>query len=52
MTIAHKIHEESKDLAAWQQDAIDQHYADRSLGVADLDGLYAVAKMEGVISEQ
>lgn len=51
MTIAQKIYEESKDLAAWQQDAIAQHYADQSFGAANLDGLYAVAKMDGVICE-
>ena len=44
MTILQEIHVWSKDLAAWQQDAIARLYADRTLSVADLDDLYALAK--------
>lgn len=46
MTILHEIHAWSKDLSAWQQDAIARLYANRTLSSADLDDLYALAKAE------
>lgn len=46
MTILQEIHVWSKDLAAWQQDAIARLYADRRLSADDLDDLYALAKVE------
>jgi hypothetical protein len=46
VTILQEIHAWSKDLAAWQQDAIARLYADRTLSAADLDDLYALAKAE------
>ena len=46
MTILQEIYAWSKDLAAWQQDAIARLYADRTLSAADLDDLYALAKAE------
>ncbi len=46
MTILQEIHAWSKDLAAWQQDAIARLYADRTLSAADLEDLYALAKVE------
>lgn len=51
MTILQEIHTWSKDLAAWQQDAIARLYADRTLSVADLDDLYALAKAEAGIPD-
>lgn len=35
-----------RDLSAWQQDAIARLYANRTLSLADLDDLYALAKAE------
>ena len=46
MTILQEIHAWSKDLAVWQQDAIARLYADRTLSLADLEDLYALAKTE------
>ncbi|WP_409322337.1 AAA family ATPase [Pseudomonas putida] len=46
MSIIREIHEWSKGLAAWQQDAIARLYQDRLLGAADLEDLYALAKAE------
>ena len=46
VTILQEIHAWSKDLAAWQQDAIARLYADRTLSADDLDDLYALAKVE------
>ncbi len=46
MTILQEIHAWSKDLAAWQQDAIARLYADRTLSADDLEDLYALAKAE------
>lgn len=46
MTILQEIYAWSKDLAAWQQDAIARLYADRALSAADLDDLYALAKAD------
>ncbi|WP_425930335.1 AAA family ATPase [Pseudomonas sp. NyZ201] len=46
MSIIQEIHEWSKGLPAWQQDAIARLYQDRSLGAADLEDLYALAKAE------
>ena len=46
MTILQEIHVWSKDLAAWQQDAIARLYGDRTLSATDLDDLYALAKAE------
>lgn len=51
MTILQEIHGWSKDLAAWQQDAIARLYADRVLSAADLDDLYALAKAEAGIPD-
>ena len=51
MTILQEIHAWSKDLAAWQQDAIARLYADRTLSAADLDDLYALAKVEAGIPD-
>lgn len=51
MTILQEIHAWSKDLAAWQQDAIARLYADRALSAADLDDLYALAKAEAGIPD-
>lgn len=51
MTILHEIYTWSKGLAAWQQDAIARLYADRVLGAADLDDLYALAKAEAGIPD-
>ena len=51
MTILQEIHTWSKDLAAWQQDAIARLYADRTLSAGDLDDLYALAKMEAGIPD-
>src|SRR5690606_10220128 len=44
-----EIHEWSKSLAAWQQDAIARLYEDRTLDADDLEGLYALAKVEAGI---
>lgn len=46
MTILQQIHAWSKNLPAWQQDAIARLYGDRTLSPADLDDLYALAKAE------
>ena len=46
VTILQEIYAWSKGIAAWQQDAIARLYADRTLGAADLDDLYALAKAE------
>jgi len=46
MTILQQIHAWSKQLPAWQQDAIARLYANRMLSAADLDDLYALAKVE------
>lgn len=51
MTILQEIHEWSKDLAAWQQDAINRLYVDRTLSATDLDDLYALAKAEAGIPD-
>lgn len=51
MTILQEIHAWSKDLAAWQQDAIARLYSDRTLSAADLDDLYALAKVESGIPD-
>lgn len=51
MTILQEIHVWSKDLSAWQQDAIAMLYADRMLGAVDLDDLYALAKAEAGIPD-
>ncbi|MCU4120993.1 AAA family ATPase [Variovorax sp. N23] len=51
MTILQEIHAWSKDLAVWQQDAIARLYANRTLSVADLDDLYALAKVEAGIPD-
>jgi len=51
VTILQEIHSWSKDLAAWQQDAIARLYADRTLTAADLDDLYALAKAEAGIPD-
>ena len=46
MTILQEIHNWSKGLADWQQDAVARLYANRTLTPADLDDLYALAKAE------
>lgn len=51
MTILQEIHAWSKNLAAWQQDAIARLYVDRTLGAADLEDLYALAKAEAGIPD-
>lgn len=51
MTIIQEIHEWSKGLAEWQQDAIARLYVDRSLGPDDLEDLYALAKAEAGIPD-
>lgn len=51
MTILQEIHAWSKDLSAWQQDAIARLCADRTLSAADLDDLYALAKAEAGIPD-
>lgn len=51
MTILQEIYTWSKDLAAWQQDAIARLYADRTLSASDLDDLYALAKAESGIPD-
>lgn len=51
MTILQEIHAWSKDLAAWQQDAVARLYEDRALGAADLEDLYALAKAEAGIPD-
>ncbi|SPR98270.1 AAA family ATPase [Cupriavidus taiwanensis] len=53
MTILQQIHAWSKNLPAWQQDAIARLYADRSLSAEDLEDLYALAKAEaGILDPQ
>ena len=51
MTILQEIHAWSKNLVAWQQDAIARLYVDRTLGAADLEDLYALAKAEAGIPD-
>lgn len=51
MTILQEIHGWSKDLSAWQQDAIVRLYTDRNLSAADLEDLYALAKGEAGIPD-
>lgn len=46
MTIIQEIHEWSKGLAAWQQDAIARLYWNRTLTADDINDLYALAKTE------
>jgi len=51
MAILQQIHAWSKNLPAWQQDAIARLYGDRTLSPADLDDLYALAKAEVGIAD-
>ncbi|HBN8587194.1 TPA: AAA family ATPase [Pseudomonas aeruginosa] len=51
MTIIQEIHAWSKGLPAWQQDAIARLYQDRMLSAADLEDLYALAKLEAGIPD-
>lgn len=51
MSIIQEIHEWSKGLPPWQQDAIARLYQNRSLGAADLEDLYALAKAEAGIPD-
>lgn len=51
MTIIQEIHAWSKGLPAWQQDAVARLYQDRTLTAADLDDLYALAKVEAGIPD-
>lgn len=46
MTIIQEIHEWSKGLAAWQQDAIARLYWNRTLTTDDISDIYALAKTE------
>lgn len=46
MSILQEIHNWSKELPEWQQDAIAKLYVNRNLSVAQLDHLYALAKAE------
>ncbi|WCD83004.1 AAA family ATPase [Pseudomonas sp. TUM22785] len=46
MAIIQEILKWSKDLSAWQQDAIARLYSDRTLSPDDLDDLLALAKAE------
>ncbi|WP_438326979.1 AAA family ATPase [Burkholderia pseudomallei] len=52
MTIIQEIHAWSKDLAAWQRDAIARLYANRILSPQDLEDLYALAKSEVGIPDE
>ncbi|VXB83209.1 AAA family ATPase [Massilia sp. 9I] len=52
MTILQEIHEWSKDLTVWQQDAIARLYSDRNLSAADMEDLYALAKAESQIPDK
>ena len=51
MTILQEILGWSKDLVAWQQDAIARLYVSRNLSASDLDDLYALAKVEAGIPD-
>lgn len=51
MRTIQEIYAWSKGLPAWQQDAIARLYQDRTLGAADLDDLYALAKVEAGIPD-
>lgn len=51
MTILQEIHAWSKGLPVWQQDAIARLYENRTLGVADLEDLYALLKLEAGIPD-
>ncbi|MGA7779090.1 MAG: AAA family ATPase [Paraburkholderia sp.] len=51
MTIIQEIHAWSKDLSAWQQDAIARLYANRIISPQDLEDLYALAKSEAGIPD-
>ena len=51
MTIFQEIHAWSKDLPAWQQDAIARIYANRELSATDIEDLYALAKAEAGIDD-
>ncbi|SAK48919.1 recombination protein F [Caballeronia pedi] len=52
MTIIQEIHAWSKDLPAWQQDAIARLYVNRELLPQDLDDLFALAKSEAGIPDE
>lgn len=51
MTIIQEIHEWSRVLPAWQQDAIARLYWDRTLTSDDINDLYALAKQEAGIPD-
>jgi hypothetical protein len=51
VTILQEIHEWSKDLPPWQQDAIARLYTDRNLTAADVEDLYALAKADAGIPD-
>jgi len=51
VTVLREIHEWSKGLAFWQQDAVARLYADRNLSAADMEDLYALAKAEAGIPD-
>lgn len=51
MSILQEIVSWSQNLPAWQQDAIARLYTNRSLGMFDLDDLYALAKAEHGIAD-
>lgn len=52
MSILNEIQEWSKNLSAWQQDAVARLYSNRNLSVADMEDLYALAKAEAGIPDQ
>ncbi|SKC69609.1 hypothetical protein [Paraburkholderia hospita] len=52
MTIIQEIHAWSKELAAWQQNAITRLYANRILSPQDIEDLYALAKTEVGIPDE
>lgn len=52
MSILKEIHNWSKDLPEWQQDAIAKLYVNRSLSIDQLNHLYALAKAEVGIPDE
>lgn len=52
MSILNEIQEWSKNLPAWQQDAVARLYSNRNLSAADMEDLYALAKAEADIPDQ
>ncbi|ESS40626.1 recombination protein F [Burkholderia cenocepacia] len=52
MTIIQEIHQWSKTLSAWQQDAIARLYENRELSPEDIEDIYALAKVEAGIPDE